>query len=44
MKESGDQIDAVRKLKQTSNELLNLKGNHTLVFKAPTGSGWKVFT
>ncbi|MEK0337289.1 MAG: DEAD/DEAH box helicase family protein, partial [Nitrosopumilus sp.] len=39
MKDLDYQIDAIRKLKQTSNDLLNLQGNHTIVFKAPTGSG-----
>lgn len=39
MKDLDYQIKAIRKLKQTSNDLLNLKGNHTIVFKAPTGSG-----
>ena len=39
MKELDYQIDAIRKLKQTSNDLLKLYGNHTIVFKAPTGSG-----
>ncbi|NQV36403.1 MAG: DEAD/DEAH box helicase family protein [Candidatus Marinimicrobia bacterium] len=39
MKDLDYQIDAIRKLKQTSNDLLALQGNHTIVFKAPTGSG-----
>ncbi len=39
MKELDYQIQAIRKLKDNSNELLNLQGNHTIVFKAPTGSG-----
>lgn len=39
MKDLDYQIDAIRKLKQISNDLLNLQGNHTIVFKAPTGSG-----
>lgn len=39
MKHLDYQIDAIRKLKQTSNDLLNLQGKHTIVFKAPTGSG-----
>jgi len=39
MRELDYQIDAVRKLKDSANDLLNLQGNHTIVFKAPTGSG-----
>ena len=39
MKDLDYQIDAIRKLKQTSHDLLNLQGSHTIVFKAPTGSG-----
>lgn len=39
MKELDYQLDAIQKLKDKSNELLNLQGNHTIVFKAPTGSG-----
>jgi len=39
MKELDYQINAIRKLQQTSNDLLKLNGNHTIVFKAPTGSG-----
>lgn len=33
------QEEAVTKLKSTANDLLNLTGNKTIVFKAPTGSG-----
>lgn len=33
------QDTAVKKLKETANELLNLQGNKTIVFDAPTGSG-----
>ena len=39
MKALDYQIDAIHKLKNTSNDLLNLQGNHTIVFKSPTGSG-----
>ena len=39
MKDLDYQIDAIRKLKQTSNDLLNLQGKHTIILKAPTGSG-----
>lgn len=39
MKNLDYQIDAIRKLKNTCNELLNLQRNYTIVFKAPTGSG-----
>lgn len=39
MKELNYQIDAIRKLKDISNDLLNLQGSHTIVFKSPTGSG-----
>lgn len=33
------QETAVKKLKDTANELLNLHGNKSIVFEAPTGSG-----
>ena len=33
------QDTAVKKLKETANELLNLQGNKSIVFDAPTGSG-----
>jgi len=39
MKQLDYQLNAIQKLKDKSNELLNLHGNHTIVFKAPTGSG-----
>jgi len=39
MKDLDYQFNAVKKLKEKSNDLLNLQGNHTIVFKAPTGSG-----
>ena len=39
MKSLDYQINAVKKLIETSHELLDLEGNHTLIFKAPTGSG-----
>jgi len=39
MKNFDYQFKAVKNLKEKSNELLDLKGNHTIVFKAPTGSG-----
>ncbi|MCJ7458702.1 MAG: DEAD/DEAH box helicase family protein [candidate division Zixibacteria bacterium] len=39
MKQLDYQLDAIQKLKNKSDELLNLHGNHTVVFKAPTGSG-----
>ena len=39
MKQLDYQFKAVKNLKEKSNELLDLQGNHTIVFKAPTGSG-----
>ena len=39
MKDLDYQFKAVKSLKEKSNELFNLQGYHTLVFKAPTGSG-----
>jgi type III restriction enzyme len=33
------QEEAIRKLKQRTNDLLELQGSKTIVFKAPTGSG-----
>ena len=33
------QETAVKKLKETANELLSLQGNKSIVFEAPTGSG-----
>ncbi len=39
MKDLNYQKEAVHKLMQTSNQLLNLQDSHTIVFKAPTGSG-----
>jgi len=33
------QEKAIRRLRDTTNELLELQGNKTIVFKAPTGSG-----
>lgn len=39
MKDLDYQFNAVKNLKDKSNDLLNLDGNHTIVFKAPTGSG-----
>ena len=39
MKDLDYQFRAVKNLKEKSNELLDLQGNHTIVFKAPTGSG-----
>jgi len=39
MKSLDYQITAVQRLVDTSNELLSLQGNHTIIFKAPTGSG-----
>ena len=33
------QREAIEKLKKTANELLELTGNKTIVFEAPTGSG-----
>ena len=39
MKDLDYQFKAVKNLKEKSNELLDLQGNHTIVFKAPTGSG-----
>lgn len=39
MKQLDYQFKAVKNLKEKSNELLDLQGNHTIVFKSPTGSG-----
>jgi type III restriction enzyme len=39
MKQLEYQFKAIKDLKEKSNELLDLQGNHTIVFKAPTGSG-----
>jgi len=39
MKHLDYQLDAIQKLTDKSNQLLNLRGNHTIIFKAPTGSG-----
>jgi len=39
MKQLDYQFKAVINLKEKSNELLGLQGNHTIVFKSPTGSG-----
>lgn len=39
MKALDYQIEAIRKLVSASNSLLDLQGNHTIIFKSPTGSG-----
>ena len=39
MKDLDYQFNAVKNLKEKSNDLMNLQGNHAIVFKAPTGSG-----
>ena len=39
MKNLDYQIRAIEKLQKNANELLELNNNHTLIFKAPTGSG-----
>jgi len=39
MKQLDYQFKAVKNLKEKSDELLDLQGNHTIVFKSPTGSG-----
>ncbi|NQU35601.1 MAG: DEAD/DEAH box helicase family protein [Bacteroidetes bacterium] len=39
MKDLDYQFKAVKDLNEKSNELLDLHGKHTIVFKAPTGSG-----
>ena len=39
MKQLDYQFKALKNLKEKSNELLDLQGNHTIIFKAPTGSG-----
>ena len=39
MRQLNYQFKAVKNLLEKSNELLDLQGNSTIVFKAPTGSG-----
>ncbi len=39
MKHLDYQKNAITELKQTSDKLLSLQGSHSIVFKAPTGSG-----
>lgn len=39
MREFDFQTEAIRKLISTSNDLLGLEGNHSIIFKSPTGSG-----
>ena len=39
MRQLDYQENAVRKLVEKTNDLLNISANRTIVFKAPTGSG-----